>query len=214
MDKKELILLGLFTLLALFVLFRAGYQPEVVVIEQPAPVIAPAAPPMPVVVPEIPKEPEIPEEHVVEIPPEVPFPVPEPPKEITPSEQELMPTYLEFFVNRIPITEYSTYTFIPIKEKRITTYSGKFGPYIEDNRKHVFVKLCSHIRDRPEMYACENIRELNYIDGYYSFVRGFPEDEFIGNVAMKNFGAYYTVHSKEHGMLAQSSVAPIRIVKD
>ena len=74
MNKKELILFGLLMVFAVIILIQSFNQPEVVMVEQPAPI--PIQPPVipvqePVVV-------EVP--NVSEIPPDVPFPVPEIPK--------------------------------------------------------------------------------------------------------------------------------------
>lgn len=204
MDKKELIIFALFMIIAVFVIVQTVKQPEQVIIEKPISIILPAEP----------ITPEVPEEPVVEEPPVVAPPVyqppPEPPK---PAKWELTPAYTEFYVNRIFVPPFFP-TFIPIMDDDIKTFSGKFGPYYEDIRSYITVELCAHARDYPEMFACEKVWELNFIDNYVTFVRGYPPDEYVGNVALKNYGAYYVVKSKDYGNIAQSSVAPIRQVKD
>lgn len=235
MDKKELIIFGLLALVAVLLLYQFAWPKQQIIVEQPA-----AIPEQPPIAPEIPQQvapvPEVPAQQPTPIVPEIqptPEATPQVPSETpeeesglifgeglgaaaqqpTPTKENLIPAYMEFQVNKLMIPEYFGYEFIPIKKDNIRTFAGKFGPYYYDYRPYLYVELCSFVSSQPEMFACEKAN-LNYINNYLTFVNGYKPDEFIGNVAMKEFGAYYLVRSKEHGILAKSNVAPIKIVND
>ncbi len=238
MDKKELIIFGLLAVVAVLLLYQFAWPKQfqkIVTIEQPAAIpeqlpVMPEIPPQAAPVPEVPSpqpEPTIPEIPLApEAAPQVPSETPEEESGLifgeglsaaaqqpTPTKENLIPAYTEFQVNKLMIPEYFGYEFIPIKKDNIRTFAGKFGPYYYDYRPYIYAELCSFISNQPEMFACEKAN-LNYINNYLTFVNGYKPDEFIGNVAMKNFGTYYLVRSKEHGLLAKSNVATIKIVNN
>lgn len=236
MDKKELIIFGLVAVVAVLLIYQFAWPKQIqkiITVEQPA-----AIPEQLPVVPEIPQQaapvPEVPQPTPVvpEIPPapeaapQVPSETPEEESGLifgeglsaaaqqpTPTKENLIPAYMQFQVNKLTIPEYFGYEFIPIKKDNIRTFAGGFGPYYYDYRPYLYVQLCSFVSNQPEMFACEKV-SLNYINNYITFVNGYKPDEFIGNVAMREFGAYYIVSSKEYGLLAKSYVAHIKIVND
>lgn len=125
----------------------------------------------------------------------------------------LRPVNVEFYVDSIMIPSMmNEYNFLPLKEDKMRSFSGKFGPYPEDYRKFLYVELCSYVLSQPEMFGCEKIRDLNFADGYIAFARGYDYDEFIASLAMRNFGAYYVVQSTEFGPVATSNKAVINLV--
>ena len=129
-----------------------------------------------------------------------------------PAKENLVPANMEFYVNTIQVPAMADYSFLPIQRDRIRTFSGKFGPYPEDFRKYMYVELCSFVESQPEMFVCEKIRDLNYVDGFMTFARGYDYDEYIAGMAMRNFGAYYTVNSGEFGQITVSNKAIINLV--
>ncbi len=130
-----------------------------------------------------------------------------------PARDNLVPLNVEFYVDSIMVPPMmNEYNFLPLKKDDMRSFSGKFGPYPEDCRKLIYVELCSYVLSQPEMFGCEKIRDLNYIDGYMTFARGYDYDEFIAGLAMRNFGAYYVVQSAEFGPVATSNKAVINLV--
>ena len=130
-----------------------------------------------------------------------------------PGRGNLVPLNVEFYVDSIMVPPVmNEYNFLPLKKDKMRSFSGKFGPYTEDYRKFLYVELCSYVLSQPEMFGCEKIRDLNYVDGYIAFARGYDYDEFIAGLAMRNFGAYYVVQSTEFGPVATSNKAVINLV--
>ncbi|MBW3002178.1 hypothetical protein KY338_03405 [Candidatus Woesearchaeota archaeon] len=130
-----------------------------------------------------------------------------------PDWNNLRPVNVEFYADSIMVPPVmNEYNFLPLKKDDMRTFSGKFGPYSEDYRKYFYVELCSYVLSQPEMFGCEKIRDLNFMDGYITFARGYDYDEFIAGLAMRNFGAYYVVQSTEFGPLATSNKAVINLV--
>jgi len=129
-----------------------------------------------------------------------------------PNRAALTPQFVEFNVNKIMIPEMQVSAFIPVQRDNPRVFSGKFGPYPEDYSEFIYVELCSFVESQPEMFACEKIRNLNYMDGYLTFARGYDWDEYIAGLAMRNFGTYYEVKSGEFGTLATSNRGIINLV--
>lgn len=125
----------------------------------------------------------------------------------------LRPVSVEFFVDSILVPPFmNEYNFLPLKKDRMRSFSGRFGPYSEDYRDVLYVELCSFVLSHPDMISCEKIIDLNFVDGYVTFARGYDFDEFIAGLAMRNFGAYYVVQSKEFGHITESNAAVINLV--
>ncbi|MEM4263383.1 MAG: hypothetical protein QW666_00625 [Candidatus Woesearchaeota archaeon] len=235
MDKKELIIFGLIALIAVILIYHFAWpQQRMIIVEKPAAIPETAAPEIPAQLPQ--------EAPVIETPAETPAqPIPESAPEAAPSEKpkeegglvfgeeqgpfaevqkqvptkaNLIPYYVEFQVNKLIIPAYFGYPFIPIKEDRIRTFSGKFGPYYYDYRQYFDVELCSSLLNSPEMVVCEKIYDLNYIDNYITFTRGYPPDEYIANTAMREFTAFFVIKDKNKELIAKSNGAPIKLVKD
>lgn len=134
-------------------------------------------------------------------------------QDITPPPLALIPAHTYLWVNNILVpTIISEYSFIPLKENKIKTFSGSFGPYPDDFRKYLTVTLCSEDARVPSAPSCELV-ELVYRDGYIDFGTGYKEDEYIGYTARKDYYAYYQVHSGEY-LLAQSPKAYVRTVEE
>lgn len=127
-------------------------------------------------------------------------------------KDSLIPTDIQFYVNRIPVYGPMQTAFIPLYEDDLKTFSGKFGPYPFDPRKFIGVKLCSFPKTFPDMLNCESV-SLNYANGYAHFARGYPCDEYIARQALKNYGALYYVVSPAYGNLAQSPSVMIKVVE-
>ena len=130
-----------------------------------------------------------------------------------PYKQNLVPDSVSFFVDSIPVVvNMQSPDFLPLSQDNMRVFSGKFGPYPENYNKFIYVELCSFVVSQPEMFGCERIRNLNFVDGYLTFARGYDWDEYIAGLAMRNFGAYYVVKSTEYGPLATSPRAIINLV--
>ncbi len=129
-----------------------------------------------------------------------------------PSKEELIPAEIVFFVNRILVPQRMAYPYIPLKEDRIRTFSGSFGPYAADPRGYVYAELCSYpYKLGTEVKFCEKL-DLEFSNGRLYFARGYDSDEFIANQALRDFGAYFVVKSHEYGELVRSNVAIVNIV--
>lgn len=145
--------------------------------------------------------------------PKVGFAVEKPAMPKLPDDKaKLIPGFMSFYVNTILVPADQSYNFLPLKKDDMRTFSGKFGPYPEDYSDLLTVELCSFVSSQPEMIACEKVRDLNYIDGYLTFARGYDWDEYIGGMAMRNFGAFYRVKSQEFGEIAKSNSAVVELV--
>jgi hypothetical protein len=130
-----------------------------------------------------------------------------------PYKGNLVPISTSFYVDSIPVmVNMQSPDFFPLSKYNMRVFSGKFGPYPENYNKFVYVELCSFVESQPEMFGCERIRNLNFVDGYLTFARGYDWDEYIAGLAMRNFGAYYVVKSTEYGPLATSKRAIINLV--
>ena len=127
-------------------------------------------------------------------------------------KDSLIPTDIQFYVDRIPVYAPMQTSFIPLYYDDMKTFSGKFGPYPFDPRNFIGVKLCSFPKTFPDMLNCETV-SLNYANGYVHFARGYDPDEYIGRQALKNYGALYYIVSSEYGNIAQSPAAMIKVIE-
>jgi hypothetical protein len=127
-------------------------------------------------------------------------------------KSSLEPAQKILYVNKIPLYGPMFSSFIPINYNDMKTFSGKFGPYNVDPRKHIEVKLCTFPKSFPDMLNCETV-ELNYANGYVQFARGYKYDEFIARQALKNYGALYFIVSPIYGNIAQSPTAMIKVIE-
>lgn len=134
-----------------------------------------------------------------------------------PPQEFLVPRIVEFRVNRVTIPKIPYYNFIPVRDDRIRTYSGMFGPYDEDVRKYFEVFLCSYAYRIPNAPArCERVRTAyDPTNGFVGFVKGFAPDEFIAYQAVgTNFAVFYLVVNQDYGVIAKSNTARVKIVND
>lgn len=127
-------------------------------------------------------------------------------------ESGIIPTDIQFYLNNIMIGDVMASSFIPVYKDRLNVYSGKFGPYKEDPRAELAVKLCSFPATFPNALNCETM-PLNYADNYVFFARGYPEDEYIARQALKNFGVRYYITDKNGATMAQSSAAILKLIE-
>jgi hypothetical protein len=129
--------------------------------------------------------------------------------------EKVYPGEAHFWVNEIKVPEgqstYNGYNFIPIKEDKLKTYAGTFGPYKEDPTKYIHVVLCAEMYRVNAAPACE-IVPITYNDRYVSFAKGYQYDEYIGGLAAKDYSAYYDVYVGDIAV-AHSNKAVIRTVK-
>lgn len=136
------------------------------------------------------------------------------PKNIAPAGESFVPDKVAFWVNQIQVPPYSEsfYDFIPLKETKLKTFSGTFGPYAIDPRQDLRVDLCSELYKVPSAPACQPV-QLSFQDAYASFAVGLAYDEFIGGMAAKDYLAYYKIfYDGNH--IATSNKAVVRTVKD
>jgi hypothetical protein len=135
------------------------------------------------------------------------------PAELPPRDY-LVPQALSFAVDRIAIQESNYNAFLPLKEDRIHTYSGRAGYYAEDPLPFIQGYLCAYaykIQGAP--LRCERV-DLAYQDEVVSFARGYDGDEYIGHQAAGiDFAALFLLTNPEYGILAASPVAYLRITK-
>lgn len=127
-------------------------------------------------------------------------------------ESGIIPTDIQFSLNNIMIGDVMASSFMPVYKDRLNVYSGKFGPYEDDPRAELAVKLCSFPTNFPNALNCETM-PLNYADNYVFFARGYPEDEYIARQALKNFGARYYITDKNGATMAQSSTAILKLIE-
>lgn len=127
-------------------------------------------------------------------------------------KSSLEPAQKILYVNNIPIYGPMFSSFIPIYYDDMKTFSGKFGPYNVDPRKHIEVKLCTFPKSFPDMLNCETV-ELNYAGGYVQFARGYNYDEFIARQALKNYGVLYFIVSPTYGNIAQSPSVMVKVIE-
>ncbi|RMD58589.1 hypothetical protein D6825_00285 [Candidatus Woesearchaeota archaeon] len=129
--------------------------------------------------------------------------------------EKIYPESVEFWVNEIQVpqsSQYETGNFIPLKENRLKTFAGIIGPYAEDPRDYITVKLCAELRDYDIAPVCE-IMPLSYKNNYVTFARGYASDEYIGGLAARDYTAYYNVYAGDT-QIAVSNKAVIRTVSD
>lgn len=127
-------------------------------------------------------------------------------------ESGIIPTDIQFSLNGMMMGDVMASSFIPVYKDRLNVYSGKFGPYEEDPRAELAVKLCSFPTTFPNALNCETM-PLSYMDNYVFFARGYPEDEYIARQALKNFGARYYITDKNGNAMAQSSTAILKLIE-
>ena len=143
------------------------------------------------------------------------------PKEETPPPagvpaEVVYPKETIFWVNEIRAPDTEAYVggvnFIPIKEDRLKTFAGSFGPYYEDPIPYVHVILCAEFYKVKAAPSCE-IVPLIYRDNYVSFAKGYQFDEYIGGMAAKDYIAYFNVYYGDE-IIGYSNRAVIRTIKD
>lgn len=132
-----------------------------------------------------------------------------------PDKDYLTPETVGFQVNRIPIS-FPNYNFpIGLKRDRIHTYSGSAGHYEEDPRPFLQGFLCAYaykVLGAP--LRCERV-PLGYADGKVTFARGYAPDEYIAyQAAGTDFAALFVLANPEYGILAASNVAYLKWVED
>ena len=131
-----------------------------------------------------------------------------------PSIEELAPEEMQLFVNAIPVPLLPLYNFIPLKEDRIRTFSGRFGPYAKDTSEYLRVYLCAYAYKVPNApLECEEVQTV-FQGGYLAFFRGYAPDEFINRQALRNFGVMYFVMNDQYGVVASSNIGIVRLVND
>lgn len=132
-----------------------------------------------------------------------------------PAVHYLTPETMTFAVNRIPIHEFGPYRFIPIKEDDITTYSGSAEPYRASDVTHLRGRLCAYpdgFEDVP--WRCEPV-ELGFSKDKVVWARGYAPDEYIGYQAVGRRMVTVWVLVTENGeILAISPAAFLRRVSD
>lgn len=134
-----------------------------------------------------------------------------PPPAGTPIEQ-IYPSEVNFYVNEVQIPQSMSYQeFIPIKQSKLKTFAGSFGPYTTQPTA-IKAVLCSEFYKIQAAPACESVPTI-FRNGYVSFAKGYQYDEYIGAMAAKDYVAYYNVYSG-NTPIATSPKAIIRTVKD
>lgn len=200
MDKFELMLLGIVSVLAIFIMLFAwqGALTGKLVDELEEFDIAPE-----LFVPAQQQSPRVPVIVINSADNEGPLP----------SREYLLPQFINFEVNRVPIPENNYYSFIPLRKDQINVYSGSAGYYEEDPTQFVKGYLCAYaykITGAPVI--CDRV-ELGYFDGKVVFAQGYAEDEYIGRrPSGKDFAAFFMLANPYYGILSTSPIAFIRIV--
>jgi hypothetical protein len=142
---------------------------------------------------------------------------PEPAPPLSPGVQaeKIYPRETTFWVNEIRVPESTTYeeglNFIPIKEDKLKTFAGSFGPYFEDVTPYLKVVLCSELYKVTAAPSCEIVPIVQQ-GNQVSFARGYQFDEYIGGNAAKDYIAWYDVYVA-NTLVATSNRAVIRTVK-
>ncbi len=132
-----------------------------------------------------------------------------------PPRAALAPELIGFQVDRIAIPEMNFYNFISLKKEKIHTFSGIAGYYEQDPTKYVGGYLCTYAYKVPEApLSCEQV-PLSYTNNKISFARGYAPDYYIaGQASGTDFGAVFVLANPDYGVLAASPVAYLRWVKD
>jgi hypothetical protein len=133
--------------------------------------------------------------------------------EYVPSKEWLTPQMVYFQVNKIPIPEVNYYHYMSIRKSDIHTYSGLIGHYSYDPSEYIRVYLCTYAyKISRQAIGCERM-QTGYSNGVLSFARGYTPERYIASrAAGTDFGAYYIVVSPDYGILARSPVAFLRWV--
>lgn len=137
-----------------------------------------------------------------------------PPPGLFPKKESLMPDMLLFFVDRIPIPEYTYGNVIPQDRASIHTYSAVLGYYDEDPTPLLQGYLCSYAYKFVNApMRCERVPLSYSADGTVSFARGYAPGEFIAyQAAGTDFGALFVLANAHYGVLAVSPVAYLRYI--
>ncbi len=132
-----------------------------------------------------------------------------------PAVHYLTPETMTFAVNRIPIYESGPYHFIPIEEDDITTYSGSAGPYRASDVIHLRGRLCAYpegFEDVP--WRCDPV-ELGFSKNKVTWARGYAPDEYISYRPVGKRAVTVWMLVTENGeILAISPAAFLRRVSD
>ncbi|MBI4145857.1 hypothetical protein HY489_00810 [Candidatus Woesearchaeota archaeon] len=162
----------------------------------------------------------------LDVPRELPSPrVDVTPEQPTPRAQEIkekpagipvervFPEDVTFYVNNVfipPSTSYEGGSFIRIQRDDVKTFAGSFGPYEEDPTPYLKVVLCAEFTDFEGAGACEQV-QLLFRNQYVSFAKGYEFDEYIGQLAAKDYEAFFIVNVGDT-KVAESNHARIRTV--
>jgi hypothetical protein len=132
-----------------------------------------------------------------------------------PPRTTLVPQLLGFQVDRIVIPESNFYNYISLQRSRIHTFSGVAGYYVKDPTKFVAGYLCTYAYKIPAApLNCEQV-PLSYSENKVTFARGYAPDYYIANQAAgTDFGALFVLANPDYGILAASPVAYLRWVYD
>ena len=127
-------------------------------------------------------------------------------------EEALKPANIQFFINGIMIPAVSAGE-IQLRDDKIRTYEGKFGPYPYNPSQNLLIKICSQNRYESDAPTCEQITSTAFIENYMVFGYANEPDEYIGYYPRKpTYTAYYEVLNKDGQVLAKSNVGSVRLI--
>ena len=125
--------------------------------------------------------------------------------------EPLVPQDVQFFINGIMIPKMSTGE-IQLRDDKIRTYEGKFGPYPYNPSQNLIIKICSQNRYASDAPTCEQITSVAFIENYVVFGYANEHDEYIGYYPRRQYTAYYEVLAKNGQVLAKSNSGKVRLM--
>jgi hypothetical protein len=128
-------------------------------------------------------------------------------------ERALTPQSVQFYINGIFVPQISL-SEIQLREDKIRTYEGKFGPYPYNPSDNIIIKICSQNRFESDSPTCEQITSISYIENYVVFGYANKHDEYIGYYPRRNFVAYYEIFTKEGQFLARSNKGKVMLTRN
>lgn len=125
-------------------------------------------------------------------------------------DQALTPKNIQYYINGIMIPKVSAGE-IQLKDDKIRTYEGKFGPYPYSPVQNLVIKICAQNRYESDAPTCEQITSVAFIDGYVVFGYANKPDEYIGYYPRRQFTTYFEVYSKDGTLLSKSNTGKVRL---
>lgn len=127
-------------------------------------------------------------------------------------EESLTPKNVQYFINGILVPKMSIGE-IQLRDDKIRTYEGKFGPYPYNPSQNILIKICAQNKYESDPPTCEQLTSISYIDKYVVFGYANKHDEYIGYYPRRQFTTYFEVYSNDGKLLSKSNVGKVRLTR-